>query len=92
MGCILAEIRLREVFIKNLYQNQIDNIFYVFGNTIENEEWIPKSLRLKYQHEGQPFEQMFDDDVFLDLLKKLMSLDPVKRPTAEFALLHRFLQ
>ena len=100
-GCIFAELLLRKPILpgKNEFE-QIDLIFKLLG-TPDELTW-PRVSKLQYydmilsQNGGRKYTSRFDDkfatlDPYgLDLLRKLLTMDPVKRITADDALDHEY--
>jgi cyclin-dependent kinase 12/13 len=99
-GCIFAELLLRKPILpgKNEFE-QIDLIFKLLG-TPDEAEW-PRCKALKYydlilsqvpRRYSNRFDEKFStlDPTAKDLLRKLLTLDPEKRISADEALNHEY--
>lgn len=88
IGCVLAELKLKDVFISkgNTSQEQIINIFKVFG-TPKDSMWSRKYG----QYTGQKLDEKFDIN-FLKFLECLMHFNPEKRASADELIKHRFIE
>jgi len=100
VGCILAELLKRKPFLPGTEtKTQLELIIDVFGNPTDEEiNSIPKEKSRKFmkslpKKQPKSFEALFSqaNPLALDLLKKLMVFDPVKRITVEEALKHPYL-
>ena len=105
VGCILAEMILRiPLFPGNNYMDQLRHIFDILGTPAETE-WIKsdnaKTWVLKLEpHEGRDFKKYFgkafdkEADLLnsIDLLQKLLEINPNKRISAAAAIDHIFFK
>lgn len=101
VGCILAELfGGRPIFPGKDYVDQLNRILYILGTPKESTLTRIGSKRaheyvrsLPYMHKI-PFSQMFPNTNpdGLDLLEKMLTLDPTKRITVEQALQHPYLK
>lgn len=101
VGCIFAELLRRRPFLPGSdTKNQIELIIDYFGTPSEEEiSHVPKEKSRKLlksfpKKKGKSLETIFSNasPLAIDLLKKLMIFDPVKRITVETALRHPYLQ
>ncbi|CAH1796484.1 unnamed protein product [Owenia fusiformis] len=92
VGCILAELLIRVPFLPGESDlDQLTRIFQVMG-TPNDERWtgmssLPDYIKFK-DYPGTPLNQIFTaaTDDLLELLNKLLALDPLKRCNATQAL------
>lgn len=96
-GCIFAEMLLGTPFIPG--DSEIDQIFKIFRllGTPTEKTWPGFSLLPDYKESFPRFKKECFEDIFLDcnplaidLLEKLLVLNPDRRPTAEEVLLHPY--
>jgi len=94
----MAELMVRKIFLPGVNDDdQLGKIFHIFGTPTEKEWPRMESLRnfSKFDHrEGIDLKDHFKlySDEAVDLFKKLMTIDPQKRPSASQALQHPFFQ
>ncbi|GIX77107.1 hypothetical protein CEXT_535351 [Caerostris extrusa] len=92
VGCILAELLLRAPFLPGKTDlDQLSNIFNVMG-TPNEEDWphvssLPHFVQFK-SSPAIPFHEIFTaaGDDLLDVLSKMLALNPLKRCTCKEAL------
>jgi len=100
VGCILAELILRRPLFPGKHNyDQLDQIFSILGTP--PKEFIEKLQNEKYRNhlrglppkEKQPFEEVFPNanPQAIDLIEKMLRLDPEKRITVDDALAHPYL-
>jgi len=100
VGCILAELLKRKPFLPGTEtKHQLELIVDCFGNPTEDEiNAIPKEkskklMKAMQKRKPKVLETMFPNanPKALDLLRKLMIFDPIKRITVDQALKHPYL-
>ncbi|GME88240.1 unnamed protein product [[Candida] boidinii] len=101
VGCILAELLGGETIFKGKdYVDQLNEILKVLGTPDEDTLQSIKSVRAQQyvrslpHIEKTPFKQMYPNanDLALDLLDKILIIDPRHRITVEEALEHPYLE
>mmetsp|Transcript_12718 Transcript_12718/g.20559 ORF Transcript_12718/g.20559 Transcript_12718/m.20559 type:complete len:310 (+) Transcript_12718:158-1087(+) len=98
IGCIMAELMIRRIFLPGMSdEDQLGKIFYMFGTPTEAEWPKMKSLNKFMQftkHDAVDLRQVFGaySKESIDLLKKLMEINPAKRITASEALEHDYFK
>lgn len=103
VGCILAELlRRKPLFPGKSHANQLQLIFEVmgYGGQGENElgfavtEEALAFLDKKCRFRRQPFQRLMPEASFeaIDMLNVLLSVDPVRRPSAVQVLTHEWLR
>mmetsp|Transcript_7575 Transcript_7575/g.8702 ORF Transcript_7575/g.8702 Transcript_7575/m.8702 type:complete len:318 (+) Transcript_7575:153-1106(+) len=96
IGCIFAELLVREVVFPGVDTlDQLGKIFYTMGTPTETDwegvESLPKFVRYD-PCKRRPLNERFraaDEDT-LDIIGKMLTLDPNKRPSAAEALEHPY--
>ena len=98
IGCILAELSLRQpIFPGNSHPNQIRRIFEIIGydrsDSLKYDKTIP-FLKKYVGFESSSIETILTKASIesLSLIKLLLSIDPMKRPSAKESLNHEFLK
>ena len=100
VGCILGEIILgKPLFPGSDYMDQLKLIMKLCGKPSKDEiekldsEHARKFLNDLEDTPRQDFNKVFEtaNPLAVDLLEKLLELDPLKRPTAAEALAHPYL-
>lgn len=98
VGCIMAELLGRKPFFPgNNYLHQLDLILDVLGTPKDEDikgcEKGVNYLKQLPRRAGKDFRQIFPNasPAALDLLKKMLHFNPVKRITVEQALEHPYL-
>ena len=104
IGCIFAELYLKEpVFMGDSEVDQLFKIMQVFGTF--NDMVLPGYKAFPYYNKDYPFwtgkglekyirekTKVDIDDNAIDLLKKMLDIDPVKRISCKEALRHKFFE
>ncbi|XP_031639137.1 cyclin-dependent kinase 5 homolog [Contarinia nasturtii] len=91
-GCIVAEMKLKDIFIPRAISNkeQLINIFKVLGTPTESE-WSAYNWSWRFgQYKGKQLENKFDIEL-LDFLNSMIRYNPSKRSTAGDLLKHQFI-
>lgn len=95
-GCLFAELILLEpLFPGGTDFEMINFIFNFLGYTEEDKEILKPKLEINYRDtDPKIFEETFDDATpeEIDLLKKMILIDPNKRITINEILEHDYLQ
>lgn len=100
VGCIFAELLLRKpLFPGGNHIEQLKMIFTVLGKPAEHEdEWIKSDEARRWVRQMRPLPGKDLTKIFhtasnpaLDMLKRLLTLDPKHRITVEDALAHQWL-
>ena len=101
VGCIFAELLKRKPFLPGAdTKNQIELIIDYFGTPTEEEiNNVPKEKNRKLlksfpKRKAKNMEMVFThaNPLAIDLLKKLLTFDPLKRISVDEALCHPYLK
>jgi serine/threonine protein kinase len=103
VGCVFGELMLRKVlFPGRNHANQIQSIFSILGPISFDEETLgfpltdemKTFLRTKIQYRKQPFAHLIPEvsDTAIELLERLLTVNPHTRITAQVALQSSFFQ
>ena len=94
-GCLIAELFLLEPLFPGATDFEMINLIFGFlGYTKEDEEILKPKLQIQYKEQKKNiFEDTFDcaDALAIDLMKKMLCINPEKRIDIDGVLKHPYL-